>query len=598
MVSTRLLFFVGFIFNSFYFFSQTVQIQGDVSDDRGGLPSAQIIITRGSTVENKLLTDGMGRYNFVLPLGGDFMVTVEKDGYVTKKFSINTGNVPPEKAAIKFPVIQASLSLFRKMEGVDYSALKEPLNKYKYNPLLDNFEYDAGYLEQMINKLTAIKEAEKEVIKKEKAQENLYQTTIKDGDKAFTSKDYETAIASYQEAQKMKPKEVYPGTQIINAKKLLDLDLAKKAAEDAALKSKADLEAKKAADAAAAKAKADADATAKIKADGDAARAKAEAEALAKKQLADAAAKKQADELANKSAKEREEADAKAKIAAEIQAKKDAESAAAKAKADKEAADRANAEKSKAELDAQAKKAADEIAAKKAAEYAAAKAISDKEAAEKAATAKAEADARAKNQAEADAIEKKKTDEENKKLQASDNKYKTLLANADEAFSKNDYAGAKTMFTEASTLRPNDSYPKNRLLEVGFGLRFNETVKVADELFTAKRYKEAKKKYEESLTYKGGDTYAKNRLMECEKLINGDGNQVTDERVKQLLAKYGPGVTEETITGPNVVIIQRVVVRDNMAWVFQKKIFNWGGSSCFRDNVSITENVFDTETKP
>jgi hypothetical protein len=86
-------------------------------------------------------------------------------------------------------------------------------------------------------------------------------------------------------------------------------------------------------------------------------------------------------------------------------------------------------------------------------------------------------------------------------------------------------------------------------------------------------------------------------LLECEKIIGADANQKTDERVKQLLAKYPPGISEETIPGEGVVIIKRVLVKDQMAFVYEKKIFNWGGIACFRDGMSITELVFEQETK-
>jgi hypothetical protein len=35
-----------------------------------------------------------------------------------------------------------------------------------------------------------------------------------------------------------------------------------------------------------------------------------------------------------------------------------------------------------------------------------------------------------------------------------------------------------------------------------------------------------------------------------------------------------------------------------MAWVYQKKIFSWGGVSFFRDSTPITELIFEQETKP
>ncbi len=99
---------------------------------------------------------------------------------------------------------------------------------------------------------------------------------------------------------------------------------------------------------------------------------------------------------------------------------------------------------------------------------------------------------------------------------------------------------------------------------------------------------------------KAGDFYAKNQLLEIEKNINSDEAISSDMNSKQreLLAKYAPGVTEETIVGSGVVIIQRVVVKNSKAYVYQKKIFSWGGISFFRDALPITESTFEQETKP
>lgn len=69
-----------------------------------------------------------------------------------------------------------------------------------------------------------------------------------------------------------------------------------------------------------------------------------------------------------------------------------------------------------------------------------------------------------------------------------------------------------------------------------------------------------------------------------------------NQRIATLLSKYKIGVTEEIIYGTNVIIIQRVLVRDQMAWVYHKKMFNWGGVAFFRDGQPITESTFENET--
>jgi hypothetical protein len=115
------------------------------------------------------------------------------------------------------------------------------------------------------------------------------------------------------------------------------------------------------------------------------------------------------------------------------------------------------------------------------------------------------------------------------------------------------------------------------------------------------RYKEAKTAYEEALIAKAGDSYAKGKLAEIEKLLKSDTVVAAeiDAKKQALLAKYPLGVTEETIIGTGVVILQRVVVKEsNDVYVYQKKMFSWGGISYFRDTKSITESTFEQETKP
>ena len=664
------IFLLFFLFTcSIPYLAQTVPLrfEGNVTDESSNLVGATIQITQGGKVVQSAMTDGSGNYFFSLPLGAEYLVVVSKDGYVSKKFSVNTLGVPPEKATSKFADIEASLSLFKRYEGVDYSLLNQPLNKYSYNPYKDNFEYDKAYLEQMIAGMQSIKEAEKAVKNKEKEKEANYQASIKAGDKAFGKKEWQGAIGNYQSALVIKPTETYPKEQITNINKII-ADAEAQARADAAAKAKAkaeadakakaeaDAKAKAAAEAAAkaaaekaaadklAKEKADAEAAAKAKAEKELAdklakekAEKAAADKLAKEKAdAEAAAKAKAEkELADKLAKEKAAADAAAKATADkaaadkLAAEKAAAEAAAKAKAEK---DKKDAEaKTKADAEAAAKKAADELAAAKAkadkdlavkaakdkadaeakaAAEAAAKAKAEKELADKVAKDKAAAEAKAK--AEADAAAKKAADELAaakakgdkeladklaKEKAAAEAKAKADKEAADKLAKEKAAADAKADKEAADKLAKEKAAKTNTVVTPPVDTKYADAIKSADGFFTSKDFENAKKHYEEALTHKGGDVYAKVRLVECEKRINSDQNQGVD-RVKQLLAKYSPGVTEETISGTGVVIIQRVVVKEQMAWVYQKKIFSWGGISYFRDQNPITESTWELETKP
>ncbi|MBI3519510.1 MAG: hypothetical protein HY062_09170 [Bacteroidetes bacterium] len=77
---------------------------------------------------------------------------------------------------------------------------------------------------------------------------------------------------------------------------------------------------------------------------------------------------------------------------------------------------------------------------------------------------------------------------------------------------------------------------------------------------------------------------------------NDVSKKIIDKKVNDLVTKYKQGVTEEKQEATSVVIIKRVVVRDQEAWVYEKKIFNWGGVAYFRDKQRITASTFNSET--
>ena len=72
--------------------------------------------------------------------------------------------------------------------------------------------------------------------------------------------------------------------------------------------------------------------------------------------------------------------------------------------------------------------------------------------------------------------------------------------------------------------------------------------------------------------------------------------KVIDTKINNLFSKYKQGVTEEKQEGDGILIIKRLVVREQEDWVYEKKIFNWGGRAYFRDKQRITANRFNLET--
>ena len=228
------------------------------------------------------------------------------------------------------------------------------------------------------------------------------------------------------------------------------------------------------------------------------------------------------------------------------------------------------------------------------------------------------------------------------KLKNQEKNYQAALKNGEKALAKKDYDGAIAAYTEASSIKPKDQLAKDKIAEAqklktdiakakadadakakadadakakadkakysipptlgGNDAAYKTAITKGDNNAKQKKYFEAQVAYQEALSLKPNDAVAKAKLAELETYLKGDNSVVKIPEIKEkqahpLCAKYPQGITEETKSEKGVVIIRRILVKDKDAWVYTKKIFNWGGTACFRDETPITESTFEQETK-
>jgi hypothetical protein len=376
LISAPFIFLIAtFLLSSF---GHVAKAQGDWSftinglisdmDSKKSLDGVNVVVTNAKTngKVHTIATPSNGRFKFQLEPNKEYLIKVNKPGYVGKIISVSTMNVNLTSGTTSIYKFDMKVELFQEMKEVDYSILQKPIGQIYYDEGKRDFEWNADAFVR-----SKIEEMENEVKKKQQEEKDKLKKEEEDKKKAE------------QDAKKKAEEDA-------KAKLKAEQD-AKKAAEDDAKRSQKEKEEQE-------KAKLKAEQDAKKAAEEDAKRSQKEKEEQEKAKLkAEQDAKKAAEEDAKRSQKEKEEQE-KARIKAEQDAKKAAEDEAKRLQKEKEEQEKAM---SKAELEA--KRAAEEEARKKAKQ--------EKDEAE------AEAKRIAKEKMEAEAETKRKAAEELKNKQ-------------------------------------------------------------------------------------------------------------------------------------------------------------------------------------
>jgi hypothetical protein len=540
------------------------------------LEGAVVTLLKGPTQLQQVTTNNSGRFKFMLDPNSEYTVTATKNGYITKRFTISTYNVPTERGEEGFRPWDIEIGLFKVFPGLDYSCLNKPMAKVSYNPApdQDEFVFDPVYAATMQACAAELKRLEAEARAKQKlydaaiekadkafgqsswqaakdsynealtylpneqypkdqiakcdekmgaaaASEQKYRDAIAEGDRLFAASDWTGAKAKYMEASALKPAEQYPKDQIVKC----DTNAAagaKRTQYDAAIK---DADAKFAAkDFAGAKAKYQ-EASGLFPAEQypkdqivkcDAEIAKAANKAKYDAAVADADAKFKAADYANAKAKYQE---ASTLIPTEQypkdqMAKCDAE--IAKQGIDKQYNDAIAAADTKF-------KAADFAGAK--ADYQKASGLKPAEQYPKDQIAKCDAET-------ANAEQKKK--------------YDAAIADADAKFKAADFAGAKAKYQEASGLKPAEQYPKDQIVKcdaeiakAGLDKQYTDAVAAGDAKFKASDWAGAKADYQKALALKATEVYPKDQIAKADaELAKAEAQKKYDAAIADADAKF------------------------------------------------------------
>ena len=343
-----------------------LQVSGTIKDEDSGrkLPGCVVVVFQDGSEFDRLEVDNNAEYSFELPLRHLYTFQFVRDGFTSKKVSLDVSDVPDTDAVDGFG-FDLDMTLFKTIEGFDESILDTPIGMGTYDVETGKFNFDMDHTDRVKQRIENEKNRILSIEENRSKNKRAYDVAMKQGENAMKKKNWQEALGFFEEALILIPDEEEAIEERDKARRELDAisaDLSEQQAEEDAARAAKEAEAaaleaeRLAQEADARQRKADADArnaqSNQAAADADAAaNAAADADAAATA-AANAAANAAADAAANAAAAQGEAADQKAAedLARQTQIDYDAAQAEIEAANERDAEEAEEAERKRAAL--------------------------------------------------------------------------------------------------------------------------------------------------------------------------------------------------------------------------------------------------------
>lgn len=149
-----------------------LDLVGRVKVDGGIVSGTKVIVLRdGKKV--KTLTSGLAKFELTLDLNSNYILSFEKNGFVTKKLQFNTHVSDMDEEKIYAP-FGFTVNLFEQYDDVNIVVFNQPVGMIRYEEDLGEFDYDTDYTKsiqsQLDDAMKAIEQKKKEAAKLAKKQ--------------------------------------------------------------------------------------------------------------------------------------------------------------------------------------------------------------------------------------------------------------------------------------------------------------------------------------------------------------------------------------------------------------------------------------------
>ncbi len=207
-------------------------INGRVKIDGGSIDGTKVVVYRNG-VKDRVVNNNLSKFALDLDLNQNYVLSFEKDGFVTKKLSFDT-HAPAEAIANGFTPFEFAVSMFKQYDDVNMVVFNQPVGMIRFEPTVDDFDYDTDYTKSIQSQLQKTMEevAQKQKEEAENADAEAKRKADEEKNKAKADAEAQRQAAEQAKLQAKQQKEQEAAAKAAEVEKQKAALAAKKAEEE------------------------------------------------------------------------------------------------------------------------------------------------------------------------------------------------------------------------------------------------------------------------------------------------------------------------------------------------------------------------------
>lgn len=191
------------------------------SDTFKKLSGVEVTVLKNNSEFDHLPIGSSGKFEVYLPLGYDYTIIFEKEGFVSKRVFLETSKIPVEDREGGFETV-VEMTLFAYVEGFNTKILEKPIGKAGFDNIRNSMDWDLEYTDAIQKEVAAEFKRLENAAGEEERMRAEYEKAMKEGDQAMTKNDFETAINKYSSALAIFPEDAPAQQKLADAQAKLD----------------------------------------------------------------------------------------------------------------------------------------------------------------------------------------------------------------------------------------------------------------------------------------------------------------------------------------------------------------------------------------